>query len=54
MNSVITEMLRKYDDDRITDKKNALKEVMQEIVLCDPISIPEREHKAAYASVLCF
>lgn len=34
MNSVITEMLRKYDDDRITDKKNALKEVMQEIVLC--------------------
>ena len=34
MNSVITEMLNRYNADGLTDKKNAVKEVMQEIVLC--------------------
>ncbi len=34
MNSVITEMLNKYRLDGLTDKKNAVKEIMQEIVLC--------------------
>ena len=34
MNSVITEMLNQYHADGLTDKKNAVKEIMQEIVLC--------------------
>ncbi|MBQ6267154.1 MAG: nucleotidyl transferase AbiEii/AbiGii toxin family protein [Clostridia bacterium] len=34
MNSVITEMLNKYHAEGLTDKKNAVKEIMQEIVLC--------------------
>ena len=34
MNNVLSEMLKKYDSDGISDKKNAVKEVMQEIVLC--------------------
>lgn len=34
MNSIIAEALNKYSASGLTDKKNALKEVMQEIVLC--------------------
>lgn len=34
MNSIITEMLDKYHAEGIADKKNAIKEIMQEIVLC--------------------
>ena len=34
MNSVISEMLKQYHTDGLTDKKNAVKEIMQEIVLC--------------------
>ena len=34
MNSVITEMLNKYHAEGLTDKKNEVKEIMQEIVLC--------------------
>lgn len=34
MNNVLNEMLKKYDSDGVSDKKNAVKEVMQEIVLC--------------------
>ena len=34
MNGVLTEMLKKYQAESLTDKKNAVKEVMQELVLC--------------------
>ncbi len=34
MNSVINEMMKKYTSDGLADKKNVVKEVMQEIVLC--------------------
>ena len=34
MISVISEMLKQYHTDGLTDKKNAVKEIMQEIVLC--------------------
>ena len=34
MNSVLNEMLRKYQTGGVSDKKNAIKEIMQEIVLC--------------------
>lgn len=34
MNSVMTEMLNRYHAEGLTDKKNAVKEIMQEIVLC--------------------
>ena len=34
MNNMISEMLNKYDAGGLTDKKNAVKEIMQEIVLC--------------------
>lgn len=34
MNSVISEMLKQYRTDGLTNKKNAVKEIMQEIVLC--------------------
>lgn len=34
MNSIITEMLNKYHAEGLPDKKNAIKEIMQEIVLC--------------------
>ena len=34
MNSVIKQMLSAYDDKTLYDKKNALKEVIQEIILC--------------------
>ena len=34
MNSVLGEMLKKYETNGISDKKNAIKEIMQEIVLC--------------------
>ena len=34
MNSIMTEMLKKYKGNSETDKKNAIKEIMQEIVLC--------------------
>ena len=34
MNHVINEMLKKYLADGLADKKNAVKEIMQEIVLC--------------------
>lgn len=34
MNSILSEMIRKYETNGITDKKNAIKEIMQEIVLC--------------------
>lgn len=34
MNNVITEMLKKYQAGSLVDRKNAVKEIMQEIVLC--------------------
>ena len=34
MNVILTEMLKKYCTESLTDKKNAVKEIMQEIVLC--------------------
>ena len=34
MNHILTEMLARYHTDSLTDRKNAVKEVMQEIVLC--------------------
>lgn len=34
MNSIIEQMLQQYEAKSIYDKKNALKEIMQEIVLC--------------------
>ncbi len=34
MNDVITEMLNKYNAEKPIDRKNAIKEVMQEITLC--------------------
>ena len=34
MNSVMAEMLKKYRAEGLTNKKNAVKEIMQEIVLC--------------------
>ena len=34
MNNVLSEMLKQYHADGLTDKKNAIKEIMQEIVLC--------------------
>ena len=34
MNTVIEEMLKSYQVDNIYDRKNAVKEIMQEIVLC--------------------
>lgn len=34
MNSVMAEMLKKYQAEGLADKKNAVKEIMQEIVLC--------------------
>ena len=34
MNHVISEMMKQYHADGLTDKKNAVKEIMQEIVLC--------------------
>ena len=34
MNTVIEEMLKSYQVDNIDDRKNAMKEIMQEIVLC--------------------
>jgi len=34
MNHVLSEMLNQYRADGLTDKKNAVKEIMQEIVLC--------------------
>ena len=34
MNSVMTEMLNRYHAEGLTNKKNAVKEIMQEIVLC--------------------
>ena len=34
MNNVMTEMLNKYQADGLADKKNAVKEIMQEVVLC--------------------
>ena len=34
MNSILNEMLKKYETNGISDKKSAIKEIMQEIVLC--------------------
>ena len=34
MNHIITEMLSRYQAEGLADKKNAVKEIMQEIVLC--------------------
>ena len=34
MNSVISEMVRKYDENSLADKKSVMKQIMQEIVLC--------------------
>ena len=34
MNSILSEMLNKYHAEGLADKKNAVKEIMQEIVLC--------------------
>ena len=34
MSAVIEQMLKNYQPDNLYDKKNAMKEIMQEIVLC--------------------
>lgn len=34
MNTIIEQMLKSYNTKTLYDKKNAMKEVMQEIVLC--------------------
>ena len=34
MNGIVTEMLKKYSAESVFDKKNAVKEIMQELVLC--------------------
>ena len=34
MNHILTEMLARYQTENLTERKNAVKEVMQEIVLC--------------------
>ena len=34
MNSAIEQMLKSYHVENIYDRKNAMKEIMQEIVLC--------------------
>ena len=34
MNSIIEQMLRQHETETLTDKKNGIKEVVQEIVLC--------------------
>jgi hypothetical protein len=34
MNSIIDEMLKKYKAETLDEKKNAIKEMIQEIVLC--------------------
>jgi predicted nucleotidyltransferase component of viral defense system len=34
MNSIIDEMLKKYNTETLDEKKNAIKEIIQEIVLC--------------------
>ena len=34
MNNIISEMLKKYDVKNINDEKNAIKQIIQEIVLC--------------------
>lgn len=34
MNGIVTEMLKKYSTESVFDKKNAVKEIMQELVLC--------------------
>ena len=34
MNPIVVEMLEKYKPKNFLDKKNAIKEIMQEIVLC--------------------
>jgi Domain of unknown function (DUF1814). len=34
MNNILAEMLKKYDANNLLDQKNAIKEIMQEIVLC--------------------
>ena len=34
MNTAIEQMLKNYQIDNIYDQKNAMKEIMQEIVLC--------------------
>ena len=35
MNSAIEQMLKSYHVENIYDRKNAMKEIMQEIVLCE-------------------
>ncbi len=34
MNQIVEEMLKNYNATNLLDKKNAIKEIMQEIVLC--------------------
>ena len=34
MNGIVTEMLKKYSTESVFNKKNAVKEIMQELVLC--------------------
>lgn len=34
MNTIVDQMLKRYDAKTLYDQKNAVKEVMQEIVLC--------------------
>ena len=33
MNSIMTEMLKKYQENGVTDKKNAVKEIMQDSIM---------------------
>ena len=34
MNSILDEMLKKYDAETLDEKKNAIKEIIQEVILC--------------------
>lgn len=34
MNSIIDEMLKNYQTETLDEKKNAIKEIIQEVVLC--------------------
>ena len=48
MNGIVTEMLKKYSAESVFDKKNAVKEIMQELVLCGLSRAGFFKHAAFY------
>ena len=48
MNGIVTEMLKKYSTESVFDKKNAVKEIMQELVLCGLSRAGFFKHAAFY------